>query len=138
MLNPSNFVIYLFLWHDTKLDMYFKLILTVLHRWLYYQNEKYIQHFLFDYVNKLATAGRPGDRSSTSGRVKNFHSFISSRRALGPPNVLFNGYRGIFPRVKSGLGVKLITHLPTSAEVKKTWVHTSTPSYVFLAQCLIS
>jgi hypothetical protein len=28
--------------------------------------------------------------------------------------------------------------LPASAEVKKTWVYTSTPPYVFIAQCLIS
>jgi hypothetical protein len=27
---------------------------------------------------------------------------------------------------------------PTSVEVKRTWVYTSTPSYVFMAQCLIS
>jgi hypothetical protein len=28
--------------------------------------------------------------------------------------------------------------LPTSAEVKKTWVYTSTSPYVFMEQCLIS
>jgi hypothetical protein len=27
---------------------------------------------------------------------------------------------------------------PTSAEVKKTWIFTSTPPYAFMAQCLIS
>jgi hypothetical protein len=27
---------------------------------------------------------------------------------------------------------------PTSVEVKKTWVYTSTPAYVFMAWCLIS
>jgi hypothetical protein len=27
---------------------------------------------------------------------------------------------------------------PTSAEVKKTWIYTSTPPYVFMAYCLIS
>jgi hypothetical protein len=32
--------------------------------------------------------------------------------------------------------VKLTTP-PTSAEVKKMWIHTSTPPYVFMAQCLI-
>jgi hypothetical protein len=27
---------------------------------------------------------------------------------------------------------------PTSAEVKKTWVYTSTPLYAFMAKCLLS
>jgi hypothetical protein len=27
---------------------------------------------------------------------------------------------------------------PTSAEVKKIWIYTSTPQYAFMAQCLIS
>jgi hypothetical protein len=27
---------------------------------------------------------------------------------------------------------------PTSAEVKKTWIYTSTPPYVFMAWCLVS
>jgi hypothetical protein len=27
---------------------------------------------------------------------------------------------------------------PTSAEVKKTWIYTSTPPYVFMSQCLIN
>jgi hypothetical protein len=35
----------------------------------------------------------------------------------GPPNLLFSGYRRLFPRGGSGRGVKLTTHLqlvPTS------------------------
>jgi hypothetical protein len=28
--------------------------------------------------------------------------------------------------------------LPTSADVKKTWIYTSTPPYIFMALCLIS
>jgi hypothetical protein len=28
--------------------------------------------------------------------------------------------------------------LPTGAEVEKTWIYTATPTYVFMAQCLIS
>jgi hypothetical protein len=27
---------------------------------------------------------------------------------------------------------------PTSAQVKKTWIYTSTPPYVFMAWCLVS
>jgi hypothetical protein len=29
-------------------------------------------------------------------------------------------------------------HSPTSAEVKKTWIYTSAPPYVFMAWCLVS
>jgi hypothetical protein len=29
-------------------------------------------------------------------------------------------------------GVKLTTHIPTSAEVKNKWIYTSTPPYVFM------
>jgi hypothetical protein len=35
-------------------------------------------------------------------------------------------------------GGKADHSLPTSAEVKKTWIYTSTPPYVFMAWCLIS
>jgi hypothetical protein len=53
-------------------------------------------------------------------------------RLWGPPSFLPNGYRG-----QSGRGVKL-TIPPASAEVKKTWVYTSTSPYVFMAWRLIS
>jgi hypothetical protein len=58
-------------------------------------------------------------------------------RLWGPPNLLYDEYRGLF------LGVKRpgreADHSPrTSAEVKKMWIYTSTPPYVFMAQCLIS
>jgi hypothetical protein len=68
-----------------------------------------------------------------SGGVKNFHFSMSSRPVLGltqPP----------IPWVPGALspGVKWPGHEadhspPASAEVKKTWVYTSTPPYVFMA-----
>jgi hypothetical protein len=77
-------------------------------------------------------AERPMGRSSSTGSVKNFHFFISSRPILGPNQ----------PPIEWVAGVKRnwrkTDHSPsTSAEVKKTWIYTSTPPYAFMA-CLIS
>jgi hypothetical protein len=83
-------------------------------------------------------AGRTRGRSSSPGRVKNFHFSMSSRPALGPTQPPFPWVLGALspglkqPRCEAGHSP------PTSAEVKKTWVYTSTPPYVFMAQCLIS
>jgi hypothetical protein len=52
----------------------------------------------------------------------------------GPPRP---PYPGFFPGIK--WQEREADHLfPISAEVKKTWIYTSTPSYAFMAQCLIS
>jgi hypothetical protein len=62
-------------------------------------------------------------------------SFSSPRhpdRFWGPPSLLSNGYRGPFPRTKRP-GCEADHSLSTSAEVKNTWIYTSTPSYVFMA-----
>jgi hypothetical protein len=39
----------------------------------------------------------------------------------GPPNLLSNGYRGLFPRGWSGRGVKLTTHLQLLPRSRKRW-----------------
>jgi hypothetical protein len=49
----------------------------------------------------------------------------------GPPSLLSNGYRGLSPGVKRP-GRESDHSPPTSAEVKKTWVYTSTPPYLFM------
>jgi hypothetical protein len=63
---------------------------------------------------------------SSPGRVKNF--FHSVQTGF---EVLSNGYRGLFPRVKQP-GRETDHSPPASADVKKTWVYTSTPPYVVM------
>jgi hypothetical protein len=71
-----------------------------------------------------------GVRVAVGSRI--FTSSYRTDRLWGPPNLPYNGYRGSF------LGVKRpereADHSPpTSAEVKKMWISTSTPPYVFMA-----
>jgi hypothetical protein len=63
--------------------------------------------------------------------------FSSSRgpdRLWGPPNIKYNGTGGgdIPPEVKRP-GLEVDHSPPTSAEVKKMWIYTSTASYAFMA-----
>jgi hypothetical protein len=54
-------------------------------------------------------------------------------RLWGPHNLLFNGYRGLFRRGVKRPGREADDSPPASAEVKKTWIYTSTPTYAFMA-----
>jgi hypothetical protein len=78
-------------------------------------------------------AGRPRSRSSSPGRVKNFLFSTSSRPALGPTQPPIQWVPGhLSPGVK-GPGREADYSPPTSAEVKKMWIYTSTPPYTFMA-----
>jgi hypothetical protein len=59
-------------------------------------------------------------------------------RFWGPPNLLYNGYRRLFPWGVKRPGCEADHSSPTSAEVKKMWIYISTPPYAFMAYCLIS
>jgi hypothetical protein len=62
--------------------------------------------------------------------------FTSQRHSdllRGPLNLLYNGYLGGFsPEVKRPRS-ETNHSPPTSAEVKKIWIYTSTPPYAFMA-----
>jgi hypothetical protein len=78
----------------------------------------------------LATGYRLGDRGvgvRVALGVRIFSSPCPPDRFWGPPSLLSNGYLGSFP------GGKADHSLPTSAEVKKTWIYTSIRPYVFMA-----
>jgi hypothetical protein len=69
-------------------------------------------------------AGRPRDRSSRPSR-QGFFLLHVSRQVLGPT-------QSPSARVKP-TGCEADHSPPTSAEVKNTWIYTSTPPYVFMA-----
>jgi hypothetical protein len=71
--------------------------------------------------------------SSSPGRTKNFLLSTSSRLVLGPTQPPLQWVPGILsPGVKRS-GREADHPPPTSAQVKNTWIYTSTPPYVFMA-----
>jgi hypothetical protein len=58
---------------------------------------------------------------------------MSSRLVLEPPSSpLPSGYRRLFRP-----GRESVHSLPSDAEVKKTWIYTPPPQYVFMAKCFV-
>jgi hypothetical protein len=62
----------------------------------------------------------------------------SSRLALGPTQPPIQWVPAAFPPGVKRQGREADNSPPTSAEVKKTWIYTSTLPYAFMAYCLIS
>jgi hypothetical protein len=74
--------------------------------------------------------GRPGSRSSSPGRGKNFSLLyvIQTGSWEHPASYPMGDTAGVKrPRREADHSP------PTSVEIKKTWVYTSTPPYVFIA-----
>jgi hypothetical protein len=74
-----------------------------------------------------------GVRSSNPGNVKNFLFSTSSRPALGPNQSPIEWVSGTISSGGKQPTREAGHSPPTSAEVKKIWILTSTPSYVYMA-----
>jgi hypothetical protein len=73
-------------------------------------------------------------QSSSPCRVKNFHISLSSIPTLGstwPPMQKIPGT--LSPGGKAKRGLKLTNNQLVPSPVKKTWIYTSAPPYVFMA-----
>jgi hypothetical protein len=68
---------------------------------------------------------RVGVRVLAGSRI--FSSQNRPGRLWGPPNLLFNGYGGALSSGVKRPGREIDHSPPTSAEVKKMWISTSTP-----------
>jgi hypothetical protein len=77
-------------------------------------------------------AGQPRGWSFSPGGGKNFH-FSMSRPALGSTQPPTQWVPGAFSPAVKRPGPEADHSPPTSAEIKKTWVYTSTPPYIFMA-----
>jgi hypothetical protein len=82
--------------------------------------------------------GRQRGRNSRLGRVKNFHFSTASRPVLGPKQLPIEWVQGAHSSGVKRPGREADHSAPTSANVKKTCIYTSTPPYAFMAWCLIS
>jgi hypothetical protein len=67
-------------------------------------------------------------RDLIPGRGKRFFFTPQcSYRFWGPPNLLSDGYQGLFPRGYSGQGVKLTTHLSLVPRSRMVELYLQTP-----------
>jgi hypothetical protein len=78
-------------------------------------------------------AGRRRGRSSSPGRVKNCLFSTASRPALGLTQPPIEWVPGTLSQGLKRPGLEADHSPPTSAEVKKTWIYTSIPTYAFMA-----
>jgi hypothetical protein len=79
----------------------------------------------------IATGFELDDRSLVPGRVRVFSLLHSIQKASWGHPAYPLGTGGCFPVVKR-LGREADHSFPSSADVKKTWIYTSTPPYAFL------
>jgi hypothetical protein len=85
------------------------------------------------HIDGIETGYRQDDRGSILGRGGIFLYITESRPALELTQPPIQCVPGIFPRGVNWLEDEA-DHSPlSSAEVKKTWIFTSTPPYVFMA-----
>jgi hypothetical protein len=80
----------------------------------------------------LTRAWRRRSRSSSPGGGKNFHFSMSSRPALGSTQPPIQWVPGAPSLGVKRQGREAGHSPPTSAEVNKIWIYTSTPPYAFM------
>jgi hypothetical protein len=89
-----------------------------------------------DSIVGIATGYGLGDRR-IGVRVPVWPRIFSSPRRRdrfwGPASLLGNGYRGLFLWGVKRPGREADHSPPANAEVKKMWIYTFTPQYVFMA-----
>jgi hypothetical protein len=95
---------------------------------LVYHAKQYICNLQHNNSSRRNNNGRLRGRGSSPGRVKNFLFSKSSRPALGSTQPPIQWVPGV-----KRLGREVDHSPPTSAEVKKMWTYTSTPTYAFMA-----
>jgi hypothetical protein len=77
--------------------------------------------------------GRTRGQISNPGRVKNFLFSASSRPTLGPTQAPIPWVPHALTLEVKRPGSETDHSTPTSADVKKIWIYTSTPPYAFIA-----
>jgi hypothetical protein len=87
-------------------------------------NHPTIRRYVF--YQSLYSDGMDGP-GSIPGNARFFSSPQHRNRFWGLSNLLSNRYRGLFPRRVKRPGREADHLSPSSAEVKKTWITTSTP-----------
>jgi hypothetical protein len=87
-------------------------------------------------VQSVIAAGYKLDYQGVRVRVlvgpRIFSSPYNPDKLLGPPSLLHNGYQQLFHPGAELHGREADQSPPSSAEVKETWIYTSTPPFIFI------
>jgi hypothetical protein len=86
-------------------------------------------------ISDQATGWRTGVRFPTGVGIFSLRHRIQTRSGTHPASYPM-GTGGLFPRVQSGRGVKLTTHLHLVPRLRMREAIPPLPSYVFVARCL--